>query len=753
MRVAWRLAAALAPLVVTGAAAAAAMPPLLPMPASITAEKGSYALSGNGLLLSADPADQGVMAARSRFLSLVARSSGPKFHVNVDAPGGIAFTRDLSVAGDEAYRLEVTPRAITIRASGDAGLFYGAETLWQLVASAKGDRIPAVRIDDKPAFGWRGVMLDSARHFQPASYIETLLDRMAAEKLNVFHWHLTDDQGWRIAIDRYPRLTEIGAWRIPAGAAGRGPKTGQPVRYGGFYTKDDIRHIVAYAAARHITIVPEIDMPGHATAMVAAYPELGSTPTPPKVPSSDWGILPNLLNTEDSTFTFIDNVLDELMALFPGRYIHVGGDEAPKDQWKADPRAQARIKALGLRDEDALQGWFTGRLGDYLEKHGRRLIGWDEILGGGVPADATVMSWRGMDGALKAAHLGHDTVLAPAPVLYLDNRQSDSTDEPPGRGEIVSWQRLYGFDVAPPSLSAEERRHILGLQVNLWTERVRTTDFADRMIWPRAAVLAELAWSPPATRDWGAFTRRLEPALARWQKLGWGYDLTPLNVEAKLDGGAITLMESAAMGEVRFTTDGSTPTMTSPRYAAPIAFTGANRIAARAFLDGTPLGTVRRWSFNAASPYARAATAMNLCSNKLPDRIEDDGETNGVRRVLWGDVMHTCWIWPKAPLDGVRSISAAVGSVPFNYQLGADIASVTFRKPETPEGELEVRQDSCDGPRIASIPLSPATRSAGVTTLSGSLTAVVQGTHDLCMTFTQKAPDPLWLLDRLTLNR
>jgi hexosaminidase len=691
------------------------------------------------------------VAARGRFLDLVAKGHGLKF--GADASGGIRFIRDASVAGEEAYRLDVTSSAITIRASGDAGLFYGAETLWQLVASAKDGRIAAVRIEDKPAFAWRGVMLDSVRHFQPPAYIEQLLDRMAEAKLNVFHWHLADDQGWRIPIDRYPRLIEIGAWRVPVGAAGRDPKTGQPVRYGGFYTKDEIRRIVAYAAARHITIVPEIDMPGHATAMVAAYPELGSTPTPPKAPSSDWGILPNLLNTEDTTFTFIDNVLDEVMQLFPGTYIHVGGDEAPKGQWKADPRAQARIKALGLKDEEALQGWFTGRLGGYLEKHGRRLIGWDEILDGSVPADATVMSWRGMDGALKAAHAGHDTVLAPAPILYLDNRQSDSASEPPGRGEIVSWQRLYGFDAAPASLSVEERRHILGLQVNLWTERVRTTDFADRMIWPRAALLAELGWSPVSTRDWAGFTRRLQPELARWHSLGWAYDRTPLDVEAKLDDGAIKLAQPAAMGELRYTTDGSVPTAKSPLYAGPIAFNGANRIAAQAFLDGTPLGTVQRWRFDAASPFTRAATAMTLCSNKLPDRIEDDGATDGVRRIHWVDVMQACWIWPKAPLDGVRSISAEVGSVPFNYQLGADIASVKFRAPEKPAGELEVRQDSCDGPRIASIPLAPATRSDGVTMLSGPLAAAGQGTHDLCMTFTQKTPDPLWLLDRLTLNR
>ena len=748
MRVTLRIATAFAAFFAGSAAiAGASPPPLLPMPASVVAGSGSFTVRDARIAPSNDP---GVTAAADRLTDLLARSGDAK-----PASGSptIRFLRNPSESGDEAYRLDVSPSAITVRASGDAGLFYGAETLWQLIASAKDGRIPTVRIDDTPAFAWRGVMLDSVRHFQPVSYIEQLLDRMAADKLNVFHWHLTDDQGWRIPIDRYPRLIEIGAWRTPAGAEGRDPKTGKPVRYGGFYTKADIRRIVAYAAARHITVVPEIEMPGHATAMIAAYPELASITSPPTAPSSDWGVLPNLLNTDDATFAFVDHVLDEVMALFPGRYIHVGGDEAPKDQWKTDPRAQARIKALGLKDENALQGWFTARVGDYLEKHGRRLIGWDEILAGGVPADAAVMSWHGIDGAVVAAKAGHDAVLAPSPILYLDHRQSDSADEPPGRGEIIDWKQLYALDTGAASLSAEQRRHILGVQANLWTEHVRTTDYADRMLWPRAAILAELGWSPAGARDWPGFQRRLLPELARWQMLGWGYDRTPLEPEAKLDGGAITLTEPAAIGDLHYTIDGSAPTISSPLYSAPIAFTGADRIAAQSFLDGAPLGEPRRWTFAPASPFTRAATDMQLCGNGLPLRLEDDGATDGVRRIHWVDIMHACWIWPKATLDGVRSIRAEVGSVPYNFALGADIAGVVFRKPETPDGELEIRQDGCDGPRMAVVPLAAAARSAGVTTLAAPLAVPAQGTHDLCMTFTQKTPDPLWLLDRLTLIR
>jgi hexosaminidase len=573
---------------------------------------------------------------------------------------------------------------------------------------------------------------------------------MALEKLNVFHWHLTDDQGWRIPIDRYPRLTTVGAWRVPAGAEGRDPKTGAPVRYGGFYTKAEIRAVVAYAAARHILVVPEIEMPGHATALIAAYPDLAATAHPPTAPSSDWGILPNLVSPRDASFTFLEHVLDEVMDLFPSRYIHVGGDEAPKGQWKTDPVAQARIKALGLKDEDALQGWFTARIGVYLQQHGRRLLGWDEILDGGVPADATVMSWRGVDGALKAARQGHDTILAPSPTAYLDNRQSDAADEPPGRGELVDWRRLYALETAPATLTPSERRHILGLQTNLFTEHVRTTAYADRMIWPRAAVGAELGWSS-GPRDWPGFAPRLVADMRRWSRLGWAADETPLEAEARIDGGAVALTQPAGIGTLRYTLDGTAPTGASPVVAGPVPLAEAGRIAAQAFLDGQPLGRPRAFSFGPTSRFTRAAADMTLCDKKFPMRLEDDGATDGVRRVHWVDAMHSCWIWRQAPLDGMTRLSAEVGSVPYNFALGDDISSVVFRKPETAAGEMEVRRDDCDGPLIASIPLAPAAGNAGDTTLAGALAATGKGTHDLCISFTQRTPDPLWLLDRLTL--
>jgi len=731
------------------APAAANSPGLLPLPASVKEAPGSFVVARAAV--GAD--DAGGMAAARRLAELVARTNGSK--LTLAKNGAIRFRRDRAIRGAEAYRLRVTPAGVTISASTDAGLFYGATTLWQLIAASTDGRIGAVTIDDAPAFAWRGGMLDSARHFQPPAYVKQLIDRLAMEKLNVLQWHLTDDQGWRIQIDRYPRLTAVGAWRQPAGAAGVDPKTGQRVRYGGFYTKAEIREIVAYAAARHVTIVPEIDMPGHATAAIAAYPELGSTATPPKVPSSDWGVMYNLYNTDDATFAFLTNVLDEVLELFPSRYVHVGGDEAVKDQWKADPRVQARMKALGLKDEEHLQGWFMARIGDYLQTRGRRLVGWDEILEGNVPPSATVMSWHGVSGAIAAAQAGHDAILSPSPDFYLDHIQSDSGDEPPGRGGVMDWKHIYTFDPLPAALSADERRHLLGVQVNLWTEHVRTTAYADRMLWPRAAALAELGWTPAAKRDWNGFAARLPAEFARYRRLGLGYNTTPLEPLASFDGDggkwSVTLRQQADVGTLRYTTDGSAPTEASPAYAKTLTLPEETRLRARAFAGSEPLGVGRDWTLTAALLRTRTASEMDLCTSAVSLRLEDDGATDGVRRVHWGDIFHPCWIWKRAPLDGVASLSADVGQVPFNFSIGADLAKVVFDKPRTPTGELEVRLDRCDGPLVASIPLGAATRNSGVSTIRGSLPPQ-QGRHDLCMTFTQTGPNPLWMLDRLTLG-
>ncbi len=343
----------------------------------------------------------------SYFVDLMKRTRGVALAASAGETGGeqaISFVLQAREGSqvEEAYSLLVSPERIVVSSPSPRGLFYGAVTLWQLAADA---RIPALQIEDAPRFRWRGLMLDSARHYQSQQFIERLIDTMALHKLNVLHWHLTDDQAWRIEIKKYPKLTEVGAWRVPAGpaaAADIDPATGQPRLYGGFYTQDQVRQIVAYAAARHITVVPEIEMPGHASAAIAAYPQLGVTGKPAAVPA-DWGIYQNLFNVEESTFAFLEDVLDEVMELFPSEYIHVGGDEAVKNQWQSSPRVQSRMRELGVKDEHALQSYFVQRMEKYLNAHGRRLIGWDEILEGGLAPNATVMSWRGIQGAVAAA--------------------------------------------------------------------------------------------------------------------------------------------------------------------------------------------------------------------------------------------------------------------------------------------------------------------------------------------------------------
>src|SRR5947208_433089 len=442
-----------------------------------------------------------------------------------------------------------------------------------------------------------------------------------------------------------------------------------------------VHRIVAHGQARNVTIVPEIDMPGHATAAIVAYPQLGATNEPPQAVPADWGIYPNLFNVEESTFAFLEDVLAEVMGLFPGEYIHVGGDEAVKDQWKASARVQARMRELGVANEEALQGYFTHRMGEYLRAHDRRLVGWDEILEGGVPADATVMSWRGVQGAIAAAAAGHDAVLSPDPTLYLDSRQGRSPSEPPGLGTVETLADVYHFDPLPGPL-AGDGRHVLGLQANLWTEHVRTEERAAYMTWPRAAALAEIGWSPPARLDWPDFLARLPAEFRRLSGLG-----------------------------VHYSDDALAPPHT-------------------------------------VGPHERHMSQdLKTCTDKLVLSLEDDAPMEGARAVFLIDIMNPCWILPAADLSHGSTLTAAVGQVPFNFQIGKDIEAIKLNAPNTPAGELEVRLDGCQGEPVAVLPLAPAADNDAVTTLPAVPLSSAAGPHDLCFRFTQRTPDPLWALD------
>jgi len=493
---------------------------LIPIPATVDRTPGYFELRrATPLILRSDNA-QALGVARY-FQSLAGDLHLDLRVLSPEADDSITFGLDpnFKVRDDgngDGYELSVAPRRVRVTASTARGLFYGSITLWQLMTASDTTtplRIPVVAISDHSRFAWRGVMLDSARHFQSPDFIKRFIDQMALHKLNVMHWHLSDDQGWRIQIRKYPKLTDVGAWRTPPGG---GP------RYGGFYTQDEIRDIVRYAAERYVTIVPEIEMPGHAQASVAAYPEFGVTGTNPGV-SHDWGINTYLYNVDDATFVFLQGVLDEVMELFPSPYIHVGGDEAAKDQWQASAHVQGRMRELGLKDEAALQGWFTARIGKYLAAHGRKLIGWDEILEGGVPANATVMSWRGAQGAIDAAKQNHDVVMAPSPVMYFDHLQSGGHDEPPGRPTVVSLADVYAFDPVPPELDVAQAAHVLGAEATLWSEYLTDAQRTEHAAFPRIAALAEVLWSPPQQHDWASFQARLPAQLARYRSAGVAY--------------------------------------------------------------------------------------------------------------------------------------------------------------------------------------------------------------------------------------
>jgi hexosaminidase len=510
---------------------------LIPAPSDISGAVGNFRVEAPTDILYSG--GEGAGATAEYFVELIKQQRSDlafeKPREGSPASGSIAFvlaadqagaTKDL---GTEGYVLEVAPKSVTVTARTPAGLFYGAVTLWQLITvkpmQGLSVDLPALKITDAPRFAWRGLMLDSARHFQSPEYVKQFIDWMALHKLNVLHWHLVDDQGWRLEIKKYPKLTSVGAWRVPAGAAPRAdidPKTGKPRQYGGFYTQDQVRDIVAHAAARHVTVLPEIEMPGHASAAVVAYPQLGVTNNPPKAVPADWGIYPTLFNIDDATFGFLEDVLTETMQLFPSEYIHVGGDEAKKDEWHASAKIQARMKALGVKDEHALQSYFIQRIEKFVNSKGRKIIGWDEILEGGLAPNASVMSWRGIDGAIAAAKAGHDTVLSPAPDLYFDHWQS-AGDISPGRSNTLSLKDVYLFDPEPASIAPEQRKHILGLQANLWAEFMRSEERVTYMAYPRTAALAEVAWSQPKRINWDDFQNRLERQLQRYATLGIGY--------------------------------------------------------------------------------------------------------------------------------------------------------------------------------------------------------------------------------------
>ena len=505
---------------------------IIPKPQRLVPGEGRFDLAAATAIVATPGAEQ----VAKTLAALLRNATGFPLPLRDDDRGGSAIRLRLGadIAHEVGYRLTIAPGNVEIAARSAAGLFHGIQSLLQLLdpspfrpanPAPSAWSLPAVVVDDQPRFAWRDLMLDCARHFMPVPFIKRLLDLMAIHKLNVFHWHLTDDQGWRIEIEKYPLLTEIGAWRSETlvGHLRDRPRRYDGVRHGGFYSRADIRDIVAHAAARHIAVVPEIDMPGHMQAAIAAYPELGNLGAPLDV-FREWGISEHVLNVGEETIGFMQDVLDEVLELFPGAYVHIGGDECPKTEWQMSDAMQARRRGLDLADEDGLQSYFIRRMAEHLQNRGRRPIGWDEIMEGGLAAGATVMSWRGTAGGIAAAKAGHDVIMTPEESVYFDHYQSAERDrEPLAIGGCTTLETVYGFDPIPDALTEGQAKHVLGTGARLWTEYVPTPDHAEYMLFPRLCALAEVAWSRQEDRDYPDFLRRLDGHRRHLDALGVNY--------------------------------------------------------------------------------------------------------------------------------------------------------------------------------------------------------------------------------------
>lgn len=512
---------------------------ITPKPVSVEITTGMFQLGSNLQIIVSDD----VLNLEAEYLnSLLFVTNWKGYPINTlnELPDSSFISLNLvdeaNFENNEAYRISVSNSGVQITATGRAGIFYGIQSLRQLLPSQIEQtdpslvprntkwEIPAVEIYDYPRFGYRGMHLDVARHFFSVEFVKNYIDLLAMYKFNRFHWHLTEDQGWRIEIKKYPKLTEIGAWRDSTLIGNYGSGIYDGIKYGGFYTQEEIKDIVAYATERHITVIPEIELPGHSSAALAAYPEFGCFDKEYSV-ATTWGVFEDIYCPSEETFSFLEDVLDEVIELFPSEYIHIGGDEAPKKQWEESEIAQEVIKREGLADEHELQSYFIGRVERYLNSKGRQIIGWDEIMEGGLAPRATVMSWRGEAGGIEAAKMQHDVIMSPNGSNYFDHYQSEPTsDEPIAIGGLTTLQDVYAYEPIPSELTEEESKFVLGAQANVWTEYIHTGAKVEYMAFPRAIALAEVLWTPKDSKEWIEFVAlRLHPTFERLDILGINY--------------------------------------------------------------------------------------------------------------------------------------------------------------------------------------------------------------------------------------
>lgn len=614
---------------------------IIPKPNQVVVGEGYFVFS-NGITISAP--------AGSRSKALLVQKLQAAAGIGLKDAAGSKASVELSIRkapelGTEGYRLLVTKKEIKLDAATENGLYYGVQSLLQLLPPQieSGQKVeanwqvPCVSISDTPRFSYRGIMLDCSRHFSTVDEIKKMLDAFALYKINKFHWHLTDDQGWRIEIKRYPKLTQIGSVRV---------EEGKP--YGGFYTQEQAKEIIQYATDRNIEVIPEIEMPGHGMAALAAYPEYSCTGGPFKQPRITWGVEDDVFCAgNDATYTFLQNILDEVCTLFPSKYVHVGGDECPKVRWQNCPKCQSVMKANGLKTEMELQSYFTKRMEKYLESKGKRLFGWDEILEGGIAPSATIMSWRGEQGGIEAANAGHDVVMTPGGYVYLDHYQGDMLCEKVKIGGLSTLQNVYGYDPIPKAIAADKAFHVLGLQGNMWQEYMFEPNQIEFQIFPRVTAIAEVGWTKKENKNLDSFIQRIDNQQIRW-------DYHSLNYYIPMPEGNMNYIQFTDKVTLPFTTnrpvkvvytlDGSDPTATSAVYSEPLTVDRSVTLKLRSVLPQGTLSPVRAIELTKTVPYKGLAKVDGL-NKGMKMRYVKDGDYTSVNQLeavaQWKDTIVT----------------------------------------------------------------------------------------------------------------
>lgn len=689
---------------------------LVPQPAELNLGQGQYDISASTMIYY--EAENANSKRSAEFLqSYIEHAMG----INLAIAEGDANSKGIVLISQgqgeqEAYQIKVDQERVLLEGSSDKGLFIATQTLRQIIpATVEGGTIgiPAMDINDAPRFEYRGMHLDVGRHFYDVEFIKKFIDQLAFHKMNTFHWHLTEDQGWRIEIKKYPKLTEVGAFRKETivGHSGRSEEfDGKP--YGGFYTQEEVKEVVKYASERFITVIPEIELPGHSLGALAAYPEYGCTGGPYEV-ATRFGVFDDVFCAgNDKTFEFFQDVFDEVIPLFPSKYIHIGGDECPKANWKKCKKCQARIKKEGLHDEHELQSYFIARIEKYLNSKGRQIIGWDEILEGGLAPNATVMSWRGEAGGIEAAKSHHDVIMTPNSHVYFDHYQSADVDkEPLAIGGFTPLRKVYDYEPIPEELTAEEAKYVKGAQANLWSEYFKTSSQVEYMAFPRMAALAEVVWSPAELKDWEGFKPRLMNLTSHYDKMGINYakhifdvdiDKTPNFDEGKME----VKLSNFTGSPIYFTTDGSEPTEQSTLYTEALAFDNSFDVKAVTYTNGNK-GRVAELAINyhkASMKPVELLVPADKRYNKFAANVLTDG-VRGNSRFDSGDWVGYQHNDMEVVVDlkeaiEVSKVSVGTLSQPGNWIMGARGLEVyvsndgkTFKKvaskayPETKKGE------------------------------------------------------------------